>query len=226
MGSRPPAARMSMRSKEEAHDYRYFPEPDLPPLLVERGLDRRDRAARCPSCPTRAARRFVAQYALPEYDAGVLTQSPRRSPTTSRPPPRPRATPKASSNWIMGELTRKLNETGAAHRRRAAHARTRSPGLIRLVDVGHDQRADRQGRLREDVRDRPAAPRRSSRPKGWRASTTRRRSTRRSREVLGAQPDAGRAVPRRQAADVRVPRRPGDEGDERQGQSRRSSTRC
>ena len=66
---------VSMRSKEEAHDYRYFPEPDLPPLVVERRVASSGCARRCPSCPTRAARRFVEQYGLPEYDAGVLTQT-------------------------------------------------------------------------------------------------------------------------------------------------------
>ena len=56
-----PAETVSMRSKEEAHDYRYFPEPDLPPLVVARGRSTRS-ARRCPSCPRRGARRFVAQY--------------------------------------------------------------------------------------------------------------------------------------------------------------------
>ncbi len=62
----------SMRSKEEAHDYRYFPEPDLPPLVVDEARIERVRAT-MPELPDARRRRFVAQYAIPEYDAGVLT---------------------------------------------------------------------------------------------------------------------------------------------------------
>ena len=68
--------------------------------------------------------------------------------------------------------------------------------------------------------------RRSSSATAWRGSTTRRRSTRRSREVLAANADAGRPVPRRQEADVRVSRRAGDEGDQGQGQSGARQRRC
>ena len=64
----------SMRSKEEAHDYRYFPEPDLPPLTVT--ADRQARvAASLPELPDARQARFVADYKLPAYDAGVLTDS-------------------------------------------------------------------------------------------------------------------------------------------------------
>ena len=65
----------SMRSKEEAHDYRYFPDPDLPALVVDAARRERDRRARCPSCPTRGAAASSTQYALPEYDAALLTQT-------------------------------------------------------------------------------------------------------------------------------------------------------
>ena len=66
---------VSMRSKEEAHDYRYFPEPDLPPVVVDAERHRRRFARRCRSCPTRGAGGSSTRYALPEYDAGQLTQS-------------------------------------------------------------------------------------------------------------------------------------------------------
>src|SRR5262249_53294854 len=65
---------VSMRSKEEAHDYRYFPEPDLPPVFVGAERLHRIRAA-MPELPDARRCRFVAEYALPEYDAGQLTQS-------------------------------------------------------------------------------------------------------------------------------------------------------
>src|SRR5688572_26618630 len=64
----------SMRSKEEAHDYRYFPEPDLPPVVVDAARIETVRTT-MPELPEARRRRFVAAYALPEYDAGVLTQS-------------------------------------------------------------------------------------------------------------------------------------------------------
>ena len=66
---------VSMRSKEEAHDYRYFPEPDLPPVVVDAGAPGARFASAMPELPDARRRRFVEQYALPEYDAGQLTQS-------------------------------------------------------------------------------------------------------------------------------------------------------
>ncbi len=62
----------SMRSKEEAHDYRYFPDPDLLPLELDAGLHRRHRADACRNCPTPRRRRFIAEYGLSPYDASVL----------------------------------------------------------------------------------------------------------------------------------------------------------
>ncbi len=101
---------VSMRSKEEAHDYRYFPEPDLPPLQLEPAWIEEVRAtsprvAGCPAPPLRQAVR------APDYDAGVLTQSADVAAyfeTTAAAA----ANPKAASNWIMGELMRKANEEG------------------------------------------------------------------------------------------------------------------
>ena len=64
----------SMRSKEEAHDYRYFPEPDLPPLVVSAAWVEEVRAS-LPELPAAKRRRFAPEYGLPDYDAGVLTLS-------------------------------------------------------------------------------------------------------------------------------------------------------
>ena len=98
-----------MRTKEEADDYRYFPEPDLPPLTVSAEWVDAVRAT-LPELPDARRARFVAQYRLPEYDAGVLTQSMALADYFERVA-EASGNAKAASNWVMGELTRKLNET-------------------------------------------------------------------------------------------------------------------
>jgi aspartyl-tRNA(Asn)/glutamyl-tRNA(Gln) amidotransferase subunit B len=98
----------SMRSKEEAHDYRYFPDPDLPALVVD--ADRRERiAAALPELPDRRRRRFIEQYALPEYDAALLTQT-RGVADYFEEAARQSGHPKAASNWVMGEVLRNMKE--------------------------------------------------------------------------------------------------------------------
>ena len=104
---------MSMRSKEEAHDYRYFPEPDLPPLTLERAWIEEIRGT-LPELPDARRRRFVEQYALPAYDAAVLTQS-RELADYFEATAAASGNAKASSNWIMGALSAQAERTG--HRR-------------------------------------------------------------------------------------------------------------
>ena len=101
---------VSMRSKEEAHDYRYFPEPDLPPLVVNAERIAAVRAT-MPELPEARRRRFVAVYGVPEYDAGVLTQSAALADYFEQVAAAA-GNPKAASNWVMGELLRTLNERG------------------------------------------------------------------------------------------------------------------
>ncbi len=99
---------VSMRSKEEAHDYRYFSDPDLLPIKVDAAWIEGIRKT-MPELPLQKMRRFTKEYGLPAYDADLLTQS------------RPMAeyfeivaektkNPKAASNWVMGDLLRILNE--------------------------------------------------------------------------------------------------------------------
>ena len=123
----------AMRSKEEAHDYRYFPEPDLLPLAVDAARVDAVRAA-MPELPEARRARFVAAYGLPEYDAGVLTQSAGLADYFERTAAAA-ANPKAASNWIMGELLRVLKERGADVDR-APVAPDALAGLIRLIDRG------------------------------------------------------------------------------------------
>ncbi len=123
---------LSMRSKEEAHDYRYFPEPDLPPLTVEAARVEAIRAA-MPELPDARRERFIAQYGLPGYDATVLTQTRATSEYFEAVAARS-GNAKAASNWIMGELARKLKETGEDVSR-ASLAPDALAGLIRMVDA-------------------------------------------------------------------------------------------
>ncbi|HEY1337108.1 MAG TPA: Asp-tRNA(Asn)/Glu-tRNA(Gln) amidotransferase subunit GatB [Bryobacteraceae bacterium] len=124
---------LSMRSKEEAHDYRYFPEPDLPPLVVDEARIATVTGT-MPELPEARRQRFVASYGLPAYDAGVLTSSAdlaeyfEQVATAS-------ANAKAASNWVMGELLRTLKERGADVRDVPLRPDALA-GLIRLVDAG------------------------------------------------------------------------------------------
>src|SRR6478735_3834117 len=98
----------SMRSKEEAHDYRYFPDPDLPALVVD--AERRQRiGAQLPELPEARRRRFIEQYGLPEYDAALLTQT-RGVADYFEETARHSGNAKAASNWVMGEVLRNMKE--------------------------------------------------------------------------------------------------------------------
>src|SRR6476661_1065627 len=101
-----------MRSKEEAHDYRYFPDPDLVPLNLEREWVDAFRAD-LPELPAARTRRFLEEYGLPDYDAGVLTAT-RDVAEYFEASVKLFPQPKTVSNWVMGELTRELNNTGVA----------------------------------------------------------------------------------------------------------------
>jgi aspartyl-tRNA(Asn)/glutamyl-tRNA(Gln) amidotransferase subunit B len=97
----------AMRTKEDAADYRYFPDPDLPPLVIGRDWVERVHSEMA-ELPRVMAERFVTQYGLPEYDATQLTQSKAMAAYFE-------ATAKAcgqaklASNWIMGDVSRRLN---------------------------------------------------------------------------------------------------------------------
>ncbi len=96
----------SMRSKEDAHDYRYFPDPDLVPLIVDSDwLD--ECKKKLPELAAQKAVRFVAQYAIPEYDAGVLTAD-KALGEYFETAVKAHNNPKRISNWIMTELMREL----------------------------------------------------------------------------------------------------------------------
>lgn len=123
----------SMRSKEEAHDYRYFPEPDLVPLVIDRQWVEEIRAS-LPELPDQRRQRYIKQYGLPPYDAAVLTATKEMADYFEECVALyPNA--KAVSNWVMGDLSRLLN----AHNMEITQCRVKPPQLVvllRLMDKG------------------------------------------------------------------------------------------
>jgi aspartyl-tRNA(Asn)/glutamyl-tRNA(Gln) amidotransferase subunit B len=128
---------VSMRSKEEAHDYRYFPEPDLPPLAVSPAWREEVRSS-LPELPAGKRRRFVSEYAIPDYDAGVLTLS-REVADYFEAAARESGNAKAASNWVMTEILRKLKQGSGDEELVFADipvSPSRLAELIRLIDAG------------------------------------------------------------------------------------------
>jgi aspartyl-tRNA(Asn)/glutamyl-tRNA(Gln) amidotransferase subunit B len=101
----------AMRSKEDAQDYRYFPDPDLPPLVISPAWVERERAA-MPELPGAMAARFQSADGLPAYDAAMMTQSLAfaRYYEAARDAGAPA---KAAANWLMGEISKRLNAAEA-----------------------------------------------------------------------------------------------------------------
>jgi aspartyl-tRNA(Asn)/glutamyl-tRNA(Gln) amidotransferase subunit B len=99
---------LPMRSKEEAHDYRYFPEPDLPPLVLDDAWIEEIRRG-LPELPLARKDRFVREYGIPAYDADVLTAAADLADYFEAAA-RASGSAKAASNWVMGEVLRKLKE--------------------------------------------------------------------------------------------------------------------
>ena len=97
----------TMRTKEDAHDYRYFPDPDLPPLVIAPQWIEEVRAA-MPELPRAMAERFVQNYGLPAYDASLMTQS-KSFAAYFETLAAACGEPKLAANWLMGEVSRRLN---------------------------------------------------------------------------------------------------------------------
>ncbi|MBN8557479.1 MAG: Asp-tRNA(Asn)/Glu-tRNA(Gln) amidotransferase subunit GatB [Proteobacteria bacterium] len=97
----------AMRTKEDSADYRYFPDPDLPPLCISEQWIEQERA-QMPELPRQMAQRFVVEHGLPEYDAVTLTQTPAMAAYFEQVAAAS-GQPKLASNWIMGEVSRRLN---------------------------------------------------------------------------------------------------------------------
>ena len=132
----------AMRSKEDAADYRYFPDPDLPPLVIGRDWVERTRSEMS-ELPRVMAVRFVREYGLSEYDAGQLTQSKAMATyfevvaTLSKQP-------KLASNWVMGELSRRLNAQNTGIDKTPVSAATLAALIIRIDDGAISSNAAKQ----------------------------------------------------------------------------------
>ena len=122
-----------MRGKEEAHDYRYFPDPDLLPLVIDEGWIEAVRRG-LPELPQARRARFVRQHGLPEYDAGILTAD-RELADYFEECLRHFPEPKTVSNWVMGPLLGLLNADGLSIAQSPIPA-GRLAELLQLVNSG------------------------------------------------------------------------------------------
>ncbi len=122
----------SQRSKEDAHDYRYFPEPDLPPLVVDEPWLERVRAG-LPELPRVKYQRFIEQYGLTEYDAGVLTSEKAVAEYFEQVVNQKSSVvnPKAVANWMTGDLFSLMNQADIT----VADLKVRPEALAELVGL-------------------------------------------------------------------------------------------
>ncbi len=122
----------SMRSKEDAHDYRYFPDPDLLPLVLDEAWIAELKAG-LPELPDAKRARFVAQYGLPAYDAGVLVAE--QSTADYYEAVARGRDAKLAANWVMGDLFAALNRTGRTIETSPVSAAALGALLDRMADA-------------------------------------------------------------------------------------------
>ena len=126
---------VAMRSKEEAHDYRYFPEPDLPPVIVPAEMSAGIRQT-LPELPASRVDRFVTQYGLSEYDANVIGRLLPGGAAYFEAVVAAGAPAKAAGNWIQGEVRRKLKDIGAEDLAHVEISAGAMAGLVRITERG------------------------------------------------------------------------------------------
>jgi aspartyl-tRNA(Asn)/glutamyl-tRNA(Gln) amidotransferase subunit B len=132
----------AMRTKEDAADYRYFPDPDLPPLVIAPAWVDRVRSQMA-ELPRVMAARFVQDYGLPEYDATTLTQS-KAMAAYFEAAAQASGQAKLASNWIMGELSRRINAGDIAIEKAPVSAPTLAALIKRISDGTISNNAARQ----------------------------------------------------------------------------------
>ncbi|OGO37857.1 MAG: glutaminyl-tRNA synthase (glutamine-hydrolyzing) subunit B [Chloroflexi bacterium RBG_16_57_11] len=139
---------LPQRSKEEADDYRYFPEPDLPPLAIDPAWLEAIRAS-LPELPEARLNRFQAQYGLSAYDAGVLADEPAVAAFYEQTvKAASEVTPKVVANWISGDLFGLLNQAGVGIEE-ARVTPGELAGLLRMLASGELNQTTARGVLRE-----------------------------------------------------------------------------
>ncbi len=163
---------ISMRSKEEAHDYRYFPEPDLVPVEVSKEWLEAVRAT-MPELPDAKRERFVSQYGIPDYDAMVLTES-RALADYYEDAAKLSGEPKLASNWIMGDVLRKLKEDGIEPEQ-CPLSPERLAGMIKLIGAGTISGKIAKTVFEEIYNSKKSAERKSSPRRAWSRYPTRAR---------------------------------------------------
>ena len=201
-----------MRSKEEAHDYRYFPDPDLLPLEFDQAyVDAL--AAALPELPDARKARFVAEYGLSAYDADVLVAE-KESADYFEAVAKGRDA-KAAANWVINELFGRLNREG----RGIGDSPVSAGQLGAILDLMAEGVIS--GKIAKDLFEvvwaeggDPRADRRAARDE---AGHRHRRDRGGGRQDHRRQPREGRRG-EHQAGDARLVRRAGDEGERRQGQ--------
>ncbi len=124
----------SMRGKEEAHDYRYFPDPDLVPLEIDAAWIEAERA-QLPELPDARRQRYQAELGLSAYDAEVLTAERAMAEYFEAGVALLPTQPKAVANWVMGDLTRKLNDSGQTLAESPVTPELLT-GMLRLIEAG------------------------------------------------------------------------------------------
>jgi aspartyl-tRNA(Asn)/glutamyl-tRNA(Gln) amidotransferase subunit B len=123
----------SMRSKEEANDYRYFPDPDLLPLVIDEATIEQVRGS-MPELPDEKAARFVREHGLSEYDAGVLTASRELADYYETVVRKLGGQPKLAANWVTGDLAGALNKEALDVTQSKVGADTLAGLLARIAD--------------------------------------------------------------------------------------------
>ncbi|KAF1045366.1 Asp-tRNA(Asn)/Glu-tRNA(Gln) amidotransferase subunit GatB [Xylophilus sp.] len=132
----------AMRTKEDAADYRYFPDPDLPPLVIAADWIERVRGE-LPELPRALVARFAEQYGLPEYDATTLAQS-RAVVDYFEATAQASGAPKLAANWILGEVSRRLNASEIGLERAPVAAGQLARVIARIGDGTISNNAARQ----------------------------------------------------------------------------------
>ena len=132
----------AMRTKEDAADYRYFPDPDLPPLVIDEEWIARVRSE-MRELPRVMAERFVRDYGLPEYDAAMLTQSQQMA-VYFEAVAKACSQAKLASNWIMGDLSRRLNAQEMTFEQMPIKAATLALLITRIQDGTLSNNAGKQ----------------------------------------------------------------------------------